>query len=58
MDQLFWRGVQALGILIAIGRIVLPILLLYLLWRIARNLEKPPKLTEETRIVRTSLSAR
>ncbi len=56
MDQLFWRGVQALGILIAIGRIVLPILLLYLLWRIARNLEKPPKLTEETRIVRKSLS--
>ena len=56
MDQRFWRGVHALGILIAIGRIVLPILLLYLLWRIARNLEKPPKLTEETRIVRKSLS--
>ena len=27
-----------------------------LLFRIARNLEKPPKLTEETRIVRKSLS--
>ena len=29
---------------------------LYLLWRIARNLEKPPKLTEEVKIVRKSLS--
>lgn len=29
---------------------------IYLLWRIARNLEKPPKLTEETRIVRKSLA--
>ena len=29
---------------------------IYLLWRIARNLEKPPKLTEETRLVRKSLS--
>ena len=29
---------------------------IYLLWRIARNLEKPPKLTEETQLVRKSLS--
>ncbi|UQK47052.1 helix-turn-helix domain-containing protein [Faecalibacterium sp. I3-3-33] len=29
---------------------------IYLLWRIARNLEKPPKLTEEVKIVRKSLS--
>ena len=40
-------------------RVLIPIAIaaaLYLLWRIARNLEKPPKLTEETKIVRKSLS--
>ena len=36
-------------------RVLIPIAIvaaLYLLWRIARNLEKPPKLTEEVKIVR------
>ena len=56
MDQIFWKVVQAFGFLLVIGRIVLPVLLIYLLYRIARNLEKPPKLTEETKIVRKSLS--
>ena len=56
MDHLFWKVVQAFGFLLIIGRIVLPFLLIYLLFRIARNLEKPPKLTEETKIVRKSLS--
>ena len=40
-------------------RILIPVAIvaaLYLLWRIARNLEKPPKLTEEVKIVRKSLS--
>ena len=40
-------------------RVLIPVAIaaaLYLLWRIARNLEKPPKLTEETKIVRKSLS--
>lgn len=40
-------------------RVLIPIAIvaaIYLLWRIARNLEKPPKLTEETRLVRKSLS--
>ena len=40
-------------------RLLLPVAIvaaLYLLWRIARNLEKPPKLTEEVKIVRKSLS--
>ena len=42
-----------------IVRLLLPVAIvaaLYLLWRIARNLEKPPKLTEEVKIVRKSLS--
>ena len=56
MDHLFWKVVQAFGFLLVIGRIVLPFLLIYLLFRIARNLEKPPKLTEEVKIVRKSLS--
>ena len=56
MDHLFWKVAQAFGFLLVIGRIVLPFLLIYLLFRIARNLEKPPKLTEETKIVRKSLS--
>ena len=56
MDQIFWKVVQAFGFLLVIGRIVLPVLLIYLLYRIARNLEKPPKLTEEVKIVRKSLS--
>ena len=40
-------------------RILIPVAIvaaIYLLWRIARNLEKPPKLTEEVKIVRKSLS--
>ncbi len=40
-------------------RVLIPIAIvaaIYLLWRIARNLEKPPKLTPEVRIVRKSLS--
>ena len=56
MNKLFWSGVQAFGFLLLIGRILLPVFVVYLLWRIARNLEKPPKLTEETKIVRKSLS--
>lgn len=49
-------GIQVVSILMLVARIVLPIAAIYLLWRIARNLEKPPKLTEETKIVRKSLS--
>ena len=56
MDHLFWKVAQAFGFVLVIGRIVLPFLLIYLLFRIARNLEKPPKLTEEVKIVRKSLS--
>ena len=40
-------------------RVLIPVAIvaaIYLLFRIARNLEKPPKLTEETKIVRKSLS--
>lgn len=40
-------------------RILIPVAIvaaIYLLWRIARNLEKPPKVTEEVKIVRKSLS--
>ena len=40
-------------------RVLIPIAIvaaIYLLWRIARNLEKPPKVTEEVKIVRKSLS--
>ena len=36
--------------------LVIPIIIIYWLVRIARNLEKPPKLTEEVKIVRKSLS--
>ena len=49
----FYRSVDI------ITRALIPIAIVaavYLLWRIARNLEKPPKLTEEVRIVRKSLS--
>ena len=49
----FYRSVDI------ITRALIPIAIvaaLYLLWRIARNLEKPPKLTEEVKIVRKSLS--
>ena len=45
--------------LVLLVRLLLPVAIvaaLYLLWRIARNLEKPPKLTEEVKIVRKSLS--
>ena len=40
-------------------RVLIPVAIvaaIYLLFRIARNLEKPPKMTEETKIVRKSLS--
>ena len=33
-----------------------PVIMIYWLARIARNLEKPPKMTEEVKIVRKSLS--
>lgn len=36
--------------------LIIPIVIIYWLVRIARNQEKPPKLTEETKIVRKSLS--
>ena len=36
--------------------LAIPVIMIYWLARIARNLEKPPKLTEETKIVRKSLS--
>lgn len=47
---------QVFGIILLLARILLPIAALLLLYRIARNLEKPPKMTEETKIVRKSLS--
>ena len=47
---------QVFGITVLLARILLPIAALLLLYRIARNLEKPPKMTEETKIVRKSLS--
>ena len=47
---------RVLGFILAIFKIFAPFIALYLLWRIARNLEKPPKLTEEVKIVRKSLS--
>ena len=49
----FYRSVDI------ITRALIPLAIvaaLYLLWRIARNLEKPPKVTEEVKIVRKSLS--
>lgn len=53
---ILYRTFQVLGFILAIFKIFAPFIALYLLWRIARNLEKPPKLTEEVRIVRKSLS--
>ena len=53
LTEKFYRSVDI------ITRALIPIAIVvavYLLWRIARNLEKPPKLTEEVRIVRKSLS--
>ena len=51
-----YRTFQVLGFILAIFKIFAPFIALYLLWRIARNLERPPKLTEEVKIVRKSLS--
>ena len=59
MTNLFFRALQTVSIATMIVRLLLPVAIvaaLYLLWRIARNLEKPPKLTEEVKIVRKSLS--
>ena len=59
LTNLFFRALQTVGIAAMIVRLLLPVAIvaaLYLLWRIARNLEKPPKLTEEVKIVRKSLS--
>ena len=53
---ILYRPFQVLGFILAIFKIFAPFIALYLLWRIARNLEKPPKLTEEVKIVRKSLS--
>ena len=53
---ILYRTFQVLGFILAIFKIFAPVIALYLLWRIARNLEKPPKLTEEVKIVRKSLS--
>ena len=52
---ILYRTFQVLGFILAIFKIFAPFIALYLLWRIARNLEKPPKLTEEVKIVRKSL---
>lgn len=59
LTNLFFRALQTVSIAAMIVRLLLPVAIvaaLYLLWRIARNLEKPPKLTEEVKIVRKSLS--
>lgn len=59
LTNLFFRALQTVSIATMIVRLLLPVAIvaaLYLLWRIARNLEKPPKLTEEVKIVRKSLS--
>ena len=59
LTNLFFRALQTVSIATMIVRLLLPMAIvaaLYLLWRIARNLEKPPKLTEEVKIVRKSLS--
>ena len=53
---ILYRVFQGLGLTLGIFKIFAPFIALYLLWRIARNLEKPPKLTEEVKIVRKSLS--
>ena len=53
---ILYRTFQVLGFILAIFKIFAPFIALYLLWRIARNLEKPSKLTEEVKIVRKSLS--
>ena len=53
MTNLFFRALQTVGIATMLVRLLLPVAIvaaLYLLWRIARNLEKPPKLTEEVKI--------
>ena len=56
---IFYIVIQGIGFMTALLRLLAPvavIIALWLLYRIARNLEKPPKLTEETKIVRKSLS--
>ena len=56
---IFYRVIQSIGFMTAILRLLAPVavvIALWLLYRIARNLEKPPKLTEEVKIVRKSLS--
>ena len=58
-SMIFFRALQCIGVVTAIMRLLAPVavpIALWLLYRIARNLEKPPKLSEETRIVRKSLS--
>ena len=53
LTNLFFRALQTVSIATMIVRLLLPVAIvaaLYLLWRIARNLEKPPKLTEEVKI--------
>ena len=52
LTNLFFRALQTVQLLLPVAIVAA----LYLLWRIARNLEKPPKLTEEVKIVRKSLS--
>ncbi|MFR9066436.1 MAG: hypothetical protein ACLVJH_05325 [Faecalibacterium prausnitzii] len=50
LTNLFFRALQTVSIATMLVRLLLPVAIvaaLYLLWRIARNLEKPPKLTEE-----------
>ena len=59
LTNLFFRALQTVSIATMIVQLLLPVAIvaaIYLLWRIARNLEKPPKLTEEVKIVRKSLS--
>ena len=59
-----WQAFHHAGLHLSRSALIFYVLLLpvaivaalYLLWRIARNLEKPPKLTEEVKIVRKSLS--
>ena len=49
LTSLFFRALQTVSIATMILRLLLPVAIvvaLYLLLRIARNLEKPPKLTE------------
>ena len=53
LTNLFFRALQTVSIATMLVRLLLPVAIvaaLYLLWRIARNLEKPPKLTEEVKI--------